>query len=190
VTGSSSGGGQDVRVRPVRADEWETLRELRLRALAGAPDAFAGTHAEEAAVPEELWRRRAAGGPDVVTFVAVVHDGPAPPAGDRAGPAAASGGEAIGMATVRLEGREPLRGHLLGMWVDPAHRHRGVARALIDQVARWAGSRGAAELVLWVVDRNSAARRLYQRAGFEPTGERQPLPSRPELSESKLRRAL
>jgi ribosomal protein S18 acetylase RimI-like enzyme len=162
-----------VRIRQVRAEEWQTLRELRLRALAEAPEAFARTHAEEAAYPDELWRRRAGGRPDVVTFVAEADDAP--------------GG--VGLATVRLEG-EPLHGHLVGMWVDPACRRQGVARALIDRAADWARSRGAGELVLWVVDRNAAARRLYQRAGFEPTGHRQPLPSRPELSESRLRMEL
>jgi GNAT superfamily N-acetyltransferase len=93
------------------------------------------------------------------------------------------------MATVRLEG-EPLRGHLLGMWVDPASRRQGVARALIERAAGWATSRGAGELVLWVVDRNTAARRLYEAAGFQPTGDHQPLPSRLELTESELRRKL
>jgi ribosomal protein S18 acetylase RimI-like enzyme len=162
-----------VRVRRLQADEWETLRELRLRALADAPEAFARTHAEEAAYPEALWRRRAAGGPDAVTFVA---DAGEPPG--------------VGLATVLLEGPDdvgPRRGHLVGMWVDPACRRQGVARGLIDQAAGWARARGAAELVLWVVDRNAAARRLYERAGFRPTGHRQPLPSRPELSESRLR---
>jgi ribosomal protein S18 acetylase RimI-like enzyme len=175
-----------MRVRQVRAEEWETLRALRLRALADAPEAFARTHAEEAAYPEELWRRRAAGGPDTVTLIAERdrRADPPGPAGD-----AAPRPAAVGMATVRLEG-EPLRGHLLGMWVDPAARRHGVARALIERAARWATSRGAGELILWVVDRNTGARRLYEAAGFEPTGDHQPLPSRPELTESKLRRKL
>lgn len=162
-----------VRIRPVGAEDWRALRDLRLRALADAPEAFARTYAEEVALPEESWRRRAAGGPEVVTLVAEADGAP--------------GG--AGLATVRLEG-EPPRGHLLGMWVDPACRGRGVARALLDRAAGWARSRGAGEMVLWVVDRNAAARRLYLRAGFEPTGRRQPLPSRPELSESQLRMEL
>jgi GNAT superfamily N-acetyltransferase len=87
------------------------------------------------------------------------------------------------MATVRLEG-EPLRGHLLGMWVDPGTPRQGVARALVERAAGWATSCGAGELVLWVVDGNTPAGRLCEAAGFESTGDHQPLPSRPELTES------
>jgi ribosomal protein S18 acetylase RimI-like enzyme len=42
-------------------------------------------------------------------------------------------------------------------------------------------------VVLWVADHNTAARFLYERVGFRPTGERQPLPSNPALTESLLR---
>jgi ribosomal protein S18 acetylase RimI-like enzyme len=62
-----------------------------------------------------------------------------------------------------------------------------VARALVDQAVRWAAERRAREVVLWVADQNTAARRLYERLGFRPTGERQPLPSNPALTESLLR---
>jgi hypothetical protein len=41
-----------------------------------------------------------------------------------------------------------------------------------------------------VVDGNTAALNAYRRAGFKPTGDHQPLPSRPELSESMLRKDL
>jgi ribosomal protein S18 acetylase RimI-like enzyme len=164
-------------VRPLRADEWPLLRELRLRALADAPEAFASTHAQEAAAPERMWRERATGGPEIVTLLATTG-----PEGDGSAPA--------GMTTVRLEGGQPPRGHLLGMWVDPAHRGLGVAGELIDAAAGWARARGATELVLWVVDGNAAALRAYRRAGFGPTGDHQPLPSRPDLTESMLRRPL
>ena len=54
-----NGGVPLVEVRRVRADEWEALRETRLRALADAPDAFGTTHAEARAHPEQWWRDRA-----------------------------------------------------------------------------------------------------------------------------------
>jgi ribosomal protein S18 acetylase RimI-like enzyme len=72
------------------------------------------------------------------------------------------------------------------MWVDPGYRRRGVARALVGQVVRWAVDRRAREVVLWVADHNTAARRLYEQIGFRPTGKRQPLPSNPVLTESQL----
>jgi ribosomal protein S18 acetylase RimI-like enzyme len=38
-----------------------------------------------------------------------------------------------------------------------------------------------------VADHNRAAWTLYEQIGFRPTGERQPLPSNPTLTESLLR---
>ena len=58
-----------VEVRRVHAAEWKELREVRLRALADAPDAFASTLEREAAFPEEVWRQRAHGGPASASFI-------------------------------------------------------------------------------------------------------------------------
>ena len=158
-----------MEVRQARAADWQALRELRLRALADAPDAFASTLEEEAALPEEVWRQWAQGGPASVDFVA------------------SEGGADIGMAAIFAVADAPGRVHLVGMWVDPRHRRRGVARALVGEAVRWAQERQASEVILWVADHNSPARTLYERIGFRPTGERQPLPSNPALSESLLR---
>jgi ribosomal protein S18 acetylase RimI-like enzyme len=97
-------------------------------------------------------------------------------------------GEAgVGLAAIFAEVGTPGRMHLVSMWVDPRHRRRGVARALVGLALGWAAERQAREVILWVVDQNTAARTLYEQAGFRPTGERQPLPSNPELTESMLR---
>jgi ribosomal protein S18 acetylase RimI-like enzyme len=156
-------------VRQARAADWQQLRELRLRALADAPDAFSSTLEQEAAFPEEVWRQRAEGGPTSADFIA--HEG----------------GAGIGMAAIFAESSAPGRMQLVAMWVDPHYRRRGVAWALVDQAVRWASDRQAREVILWVVDQNTAACRLYERIGFRPTGERQPLASNPALTESMLR---
>jgi len=59
-----------VEVRQAGAADWALLRELRLRALADAPDAFASTLDQEAVFPEEVWRQRAEGGPASANFIA------------------------------------------------------------------------------------------------------------------------
>jgi GNAT superfamily N-acetyltransferase len=128
-----------MEVRQARAADWETLRELRLRALADAPDAFASTLQQETAFPEQVWRQRAEGGAASVNFIAY------------------EGGASIGMAAIFAVANTPGRMHLVGMWVDPQHRRRGVAQALggwcslmsCRSSARWGrGCRaGAGELV-------------------------------------------
>ena len=48
-----------METRQAQAADREALRQLRLRALADAPDAFASTLEAEVAFPAEVWRRRA-----------------------------------------------------------------------------------------------------------------------------------
>jgi hypothetical protein len=88
-----------VEVRRVHAAEWKELREVRLRALADAPDAFASTLEREAAFPEDVWRQRAQGGPGSANFI-VREDG-----------------VGVGIAAVIPE-PVPGRMQLVGMWVD------------------------------------------------------------------------
>jgi GNAT superfamily N-acetyltransferase len=157
-----------VAVERVRAAEWRELRELRLRALADAPEAFASTLAREAAFPNDVWRQRAQGGPTSANFIA------------------RADGVAVGMAAVVAES-DPGRLQLVGMWVDPHRRRRGVARALIGQAVGWSSEHQGHELIAWVAETNTAARLLYARVGFEPAGARQPLPSNPAVEELLLR---
>lgn len=49
----------------------------------------------------------------------------------------------------------------------PDHRGRGTGRALLDELVRRAGARGVEAVLLEVRADNDAARRLYDRAGFE-----------------------
>jgi GNAT superfamily N-acetyltransferase len=154
-----------IDVRRVGPDEWADLRDVRLRALADAPYAFASTYAREVAFDEAQWRARLDGGP----WWLARSDGV--PAGLAAGYRAADDGD------VR---------HLVAMWVDPAQRGSGAAARLVEAVCRWAAGDGGRVLSLWVADGNDHARRFYERLGFAGTGERQPLPSAPEIGEERL----
>ncbi|MBB4842905.1 RimJ/RimL family protein N-acetyltransferase [Paucibacter oligotrophus] len=60
---------------------------------------------------------------------------------------------------------------LLGMGVDKACRRAGLGQALLSHALSWAREEAGLEWVdLQVLASNERARRLYARAGFEPTG--------------------
>jgi len=164
-----------LRARPFEAHEWQTLRELRLRALADAPDAFARTLAEEEGRSDAEWSRmlaESAASPSQLSLVA-----------ERAG-------RGVGLAYGRLESGAPERAHLYSMWVEPAARRSGAGRALVEAVVSWARSAGARTLVLQVTEGNEPALALYWRAGFVPTDELSPLRPGSALRVRALRLAL
>ncbi len=55
------------------------------------------------------------------------------------------------------------------LYVEPEHRRRGLARALLTSAETTAIARGFASLGLQVFGDNAPARALYDRCGFTPT---------------------
>jgi predicted GNAT family acetyltransferase len=162
-------------VRRVHAGEGLMLRSLRLRALADSPMAFGTTLAEDRARPEADWHERAARGAtgqERVTFIVESGDTP------------------VGMATGVCLEDDPAGAALVGVWIDPAHRGHGGGAALVEAVAAWARSRGKEHLELWVTAGNMPAITIYERAGFRPTGETEPLPHTPSVREMRMVRSL
>jgi ribosomal protein S18 acetylase RimI-like enzyme len=142
-----------MEVRRLRPDEWSAYRELRLRALADAPDAFGATHADEAAFSDEKWQERA-GSPDRAVFVV---DGP------------------DGLVAMAVGGSAPMDPNvaaLYGMWVAPSARRRGLGKALIAAVKAWAIESGYPSLGLGVTTTNGPAIALYESLGFVDRGDR------------------
>jgi RimJ/RimL family protein N-acetyltransferase len=67
----------------------------------------------------------------------------------------------------------PATRHLLelkGLMVSPAHRRRGVGRALLRAAIAAAREAGARRLTLRVLGHNADARSLYAACGFEVEG--------------------
>lgn len=58
------------------------------------------------------------------------------------------------------------------LYVDPAHRRRGLARALLDACVREARRRGCHRLVLETGHHRKEAHRLYETYGFVDAGRR------------------
>lgn len=125
------------------------LRELRLRSLADAPEAFGQPIEEARARPAAEWhqnaRQSAAG--DSRTWLL-----------------ATSGETAIGLVQGRK--RRPSTLLLFSMWIEPAMRHRGVGSAMISALEAWGTGWGARETILWAYAENRPAIRFYATLGF------------------------
>jgi GNAT superfamily N-acetyltransferase len=76
------------------------------------------------------------------------------------------------------------------MFVDAAERGRHVGTALVEAVTGWARARGDTRLSLWVTATNTPAISLYERCGFEATGESRPVGHTPALTELHMVRNL
>lgn len=159
-------------VRRIRPGDGALLREVRLRALDSDPDAFGSTYEREISRTEDEWEKRvesSAVGPDNFIVVGELDHG------------------FVAMAGAFSRPETPSVRNLYGMWVAPEARGSGVGERLVGEIVGWSEEVGAGELRLWVVESNLAAVRLYEKAGFTPTGETQALPSNPELVEMRMR---
>lgn len=148
-----------MQVRRVRPDEWQALRELRLRALTSDPDAFGETIERAIGLADAEWQSRADSS-DRPTFVAEAADGTK---------------RLVAMAMGGPVREQPGTAGLGGMWVAPEARGQGIGAALIDAVETWARAAGYRSIGLGVTTSNSPAIRLYTKVGYADIGERHPL---------------
>lgn len=160
-----------IDVMTVRADDWPLWRRLRRSALADAPDAFGSTLADWSGSgdTEMRWRQRLLSVPLNVVF--------------------RIDAEPVGMVSAYEPASSTIMGardvDLIGLWVAPAGRGRGVGDAAMRHVLSWAADRGADGVVLSVRVGNAPARRLYTRHGFHDAG-----PSPDDRCELLLRRPI
>ncbi len=145
-----------MHVRRIRPDEVEAYRELLLRALREAPDAFLASYEEEDALPDAAWHDRAERGAldaSAATFVLERPDG------------------RLGGTVHAFLQPAPDRAEVVAMWVDDDLRGGDAADALLDAAEAWAASAGAVRVELAVAHGNERARRFYARHGYVATGE-------------------
>lgn len=151
-----------LEVRRLTADEWPLFREIRLRSLIDAPDAYGSTLPREQAFTEADWRERMGSSPVLVLD------------GDRSVAMGAGWRQEPGWTMV------------VGMWTDPAYRGRGLAGQILDALVETARAEDR-RVCLWVTQGNAAARSSYERYGFVPTGETEAIdPDRPHLLMDKM----
>ncbi|MCX4771016.1 GNAT family N-acetyltransferase [Streptomyces sp. NBC_01285] len=176
----------DYVIRPVRAGEWQLVKELRLAALRDpvAPVAFLETYEQGVERPDAFWRERAAGSSETGDgekrqFVAVAPDG--------------SWAGSVTVLIERPDAEVPFgtaadvhQAHVVGVFVRPEARGGGVAEELFRAGMDWAWSLGEpriARVRLYVHENNPRASAFYRRIGFVPTGETVPMQGDPTARE-------
>ena len=142
------------------------LRDIRLSALAESPHAFLATYEREKAYSEDQWRAEFTRGDWIVGFL---------------------DGRPAGLLGVTQDPRTPADARYLEyLWVAPDRRGRHVALDMITAALDRLRARGMRTALLWVLDDNDVAMRVYRRAGFTSTNHRQPLAARPGRTEERL----
>ena len=147
--------------------EGDRLRELRLRALREAPDAFSSVPEREEAFEPAVWEQR---GRTVLV------------AEDR--------GDWLGMAGWFVDEDLPAIANVWGVWVDPRERGHGAGRGLVEAVVDAARAAGHRRLELGVTDHVPGAEALYERTGFRRTGVELPFEKRAGVTQMQMALAI
>jgi ribosomal protein S18 acetylase RimI-like enzyme len=143
--------GMTFTIRPLRADEPATYRDIRLEALRLHPEAFGASYEDELARPLAFFEQRIAGN----TIFGGFRDG-----------------DIFGIAGFMPEtgAKRVHKCHLWGVYVRREARGTGLARLLVEAVLDHARGQRAELVQLSVVSTNGTARRLYASFGFEAYG--------------------
>ena len=150
----------DFTIQRLSPDEGPRLREIRLRSLKDAPDAFSSSWEEVSQWPAERWTTQLK---EMTTLVAAIET--------------AQGSRDIGMVRSADDTKNHQIRWLISMWTAPDVRRAGIGTALIFQLIEHLKLDGAAVLRLDVAKHNTGASALYRRMGFLPTGVVYTLPS-------------
>ncbi|MBL7645152.1 MAG: GNAT family N-acetyltransferase [Candidatus Hydrogenedentes bacterium] len=140
-------------VRRIQHDEGSVYREIRLRALRDAPDAFTTTYAQAIERNAGSWDETADGAANgtarAIFFIL-------------------TDGKPTGLAALYLHPELPGTGELLQVWVAPEHRGSGAADALLDALFRWGTEEaGFSRVIAEVKASNTRALGFYRRYGFD-----------------------
>jgi GNAT superfamily N-acetyltransferase len=157
--------------RRTTADDWHSVRALRLEMLADTPIAYSDTLALAETYDESEWRMRAARG-SAETSIQVV--------------AITLDGSWIGTMGSYLD--QTVGGPILvGVYVVPEYRGEkcGVTDALFVAVEGWARERSD-RMWLEVHEDNARARAAYAKRGWIDTGQTRPYEHDPSRSELQL----
>jgi ribosomal protein S18 acetylase RimI-like enzyme len=135
---------------PLKPEEIEAIRHLRLEGLKNHPENFGADYDHEAAQPLEWWLRRMGGGKGFGVWID----------GDLAGQA---------VFVPQHEKKHAHQGGIGAVYVRPQYRGRGVGDALMKAALEEA-AKHVEHVTLTVTESNAVAIRLYERNGFTIVG--------------------
>lgn len=158
-----------MRVKRLGEDDWRQLRDIRLRSLTEDHPVLASLEREQG-FKESHWRMRLRGSP---WFVATHNR------------------RTVGLMSVIQEPGTPAdERHVVGLWVAPEMRGKGVGESLLGAAADEALSDGAVRLTSWLLDGDHPTQDVLEAAGFTPSGVRMPVPRDRSLTEERWTREL
>lgn len=142
----------EVTVRQLRAEDADRVRALRLQGLTSAPTAFGASYEQDAALTQAAWQARLETGSSAIF-------------------GAFSGEAMVGIAGFHPQSgsKSRHRGLLWGVFVDEAHRGRGLARQLVERIITHAAQH-VLILEAGVTASNHSAAALYESLGFQVIG--------------------
>ncbi|HBP40664.1 MAG TPA: GNAT family N-acetyltransferase [Halomonas sp.] len=153
---------KNFNIKVLNPEDWALYKSVRLESLKDSPDSFGATYEQESALSDSDWRARLdLNARGLVAFPLV----------------AEQGGRAVGLAWGVIHAPEVETAHIYQMWVSPAARGKGIAKALLGKIETWAIDKECECLALDVTTSNEAAVCLYRSSGFMATGQPTPLRS-------------
>jgi GNAT superfamily N-acetyltransferase len=143
---------QQIEVSLLTPDQWERLKQIRIRALTANPEAFGAKLHEVISQPKEDWLKLYEKEDYLV---------------------ASSAGIDVGMLYIEvLKGDHGATCWIGGCWTDPDYRGIGVMRSLFDYIDKHASQKGWQRQGLGVWADNLLAINSYKSLGFSFAGEK------------------
>ncbi|ESK90647.1 gnat family [Moniliophthora roreri MCA 2997] len=148
----------------------QSYKSLRLLSLQTNPESFSSKYENEAKFTNDQWRARVDPGPKGTKVTIVAADGAQ---GNWAGMITVLSPQYIDFTKYIPTELKRTRAVdsvyvIVGMWVHPEHRRRGLGKRLIEGAAAWIKERdpGSRTMLLEVLPVNKDAIALYGKAGF------------------------
>lgn len=146
----------EIQIVHLDPGDWQKYKDLRLRALKHAPQAFGASYDDTIIRPDEYWRNRLeqhGKGQSWSLFAQMNTD-------------------LVGMLEAAIHSTDPDRVWLHAMYVDEAYRGLGIAGKLMEAILQELSLSQAPRIVkLGVNQQQLPAVNLYKRFGFEIIGE-------------------